>query len=300
MDVSIIIVNYNTVNLIINAVDSIIEKTEGINYEIIIVDNNSTDNAEIILKERYNDKVKFIASPDNLGFGRANNLGLEFAEGRNILFLNPDTILINNAIKILSDHLDMNVETGICGGNLYDIHLSPTYSYQRWYPSFFSELNEFSHGLLGFIRGGKNRYFNNSDEPLTVAYIVGADLMIKSQLLKKLGNFNSKFFMYYEETELCFRVKKSGYKIMCIPNAKIIHLEGGSFDKPAYSSKRMEMMLTGREIFFSICYSPNYKKIVNLSQLFQIRFMLLVSYLFNKNEINFWKTKYTLFKQISK
>lgn len=288
MDVSIIIVNYNTVNLIINAVDSIIEKTEGINYEIIIVDNNSTDNAEIILKERYNDKVKFIASPDNLGFGRANNLGLEFAEGRNILFLNPDTILINNAIKILSNYLDHNKNAGACGGNLYDEELKPTISYEMNFPSIYSELNLLSHGLLNKIRYGRNSIYNHKNKNRKVAYISGADLMIKKSILNKIGSFNPRFFMYYEETELCFRIKNTDHGIVSIPTAKIQHLEGKSFGELKINRKKLEMQKNSKLTFFELCHSKLYKNICYFLQWLTINSSLAISSFYKKETHQYW------------
>ena len=101
MDVSIIIVNYKTLSLIVNCIRSIIEKTDGISYEIIVVDNNSNDDFSKCLKDKFGNLVKCVPLQENIGFGRANNEGLKIATGRNIFYLNPDTLLINNAIKIL-------------------------------------------------------------------------------------------------------------------------------------------------------------------------------------------------------
>ena len=108
MDVSIIIINYNTISFLIDAVDSIFAKTEGIEYEIIVVDNNSNDNSKTIIMEKYGKKVIYLSLPENIGFGRANNEGAKIAKGRNLFFLNPDTLLLNNATKILSDYLVMD------------------------------------------------------------------------------------------------------------------------------------------------------------------------------------------------
>ena len=99
MDVSLIIINYNTSLLIKDLLKSIYEKTEDITYEIIVVDNNPTEQFSIYLKD-YLDKIIYLPLKENVGFGRANNEGLKVAKGRNIFFLNPDTLLVNNAIKI--------------------------------------------------------------------------------------------------------------------------------------------------------------------------------------------------------
>jgi len=105
MDVSIIIVNYKTFAYTKDAIASVFEKTEDVAYEVIVVDNNSPDGSGKEIQEYFNDKITFIQSPENLGFGRANNLGAKCSNGKYLFFLNPDTILLNNAPKILFDFL---------------------------------------------------------------------------------------------------------------------------------------------------------------------------------------------------
>ena len=120
VDVSIIIVNYKTVSLIKHAISSILHIVKDIEYEIIIVDNCSGDYLEEIKKEF---PLKLILLSENLGFGKANNEAAKKAKGRNLFFLNPDTYLINNAVKLLSDYLDAHENIGIVGGNLYTAHI---------------------------------------------------------------------------------------------------------------------------------------------------------------------------------
>lgn len=233
-DVSIIIVNYKTSDLIINCIKSLYEKTNDINYEIILVDNNSEPNFQKTISEGLSKvnipNIYFINLKENVGFGRANNKGLNIAKGRNIFFLNPDTLLINNAIKILSDFLDTHQQVGACGGNLVDGDHQPTHSYKRILPGLLWDINElFNNKLLELIFGKKNLYYNNKRRPLKVSYITGADLMVKREVLKQVGSFCPEFFMYYEETDLCARIKKGGWDIYNIPSARIIHLESKSF-----------------------------------------------------------------------
>lgn len=135
MDVSVIIVNYKTLQLLVQAIDSILDKTEDIVYEIIVVDNHSQDDSERVVHERYGNRVTYLLLAENVGFGRANNEGLRIARGRNILFLNPDTILVNNAVRILSDYLDSHPDTGAVGGNLYTADMQPNVSFNRVRPS---------------------------------------------------------------------------------------------------------------------------------------------------------------------
>lgn len=226
MDVSIIIVNYNTLSLTKSCIDSVFEKTEGIEFEVILVDNNSADGSRDLFSA--DSRIKYIYNDTNLGFGRANNLGLSYAVGRNILFLNSDTLLINNAIKILSDYLDSNINVGGCGGNLYYEDLTPNLSFVRHYPSLIWEINALFHGIPSRLLRYDNSMFNFSNEPCSVAYIWGADLMIRKSLLDRYGAFDNDFFMYFEETELCHRLTTKGYNIMSVPQAQIIHLNGKS------------------------------------------------------------------------
>lgn len=250
IDVSIVIVNYNTAALIRDCVASICAKTEDIQYEIIIVDNQSSTNDLSILEEistRYN--IRIVASTQNLGFGKACNLGVKISTGRNILFLNPDTLLINNAILILSNYLDLHPEVGGCGANLFDNNMNANHSFKRELPGFWSDFKQ----LLPFELGDKLCYginftFNNGDSPLEVAYITGADLMIRREVLQESGLFDKDFFMYYEDTELCSRIKRCGYKLMNIPSAQIIHLEGQSF--ASMSQSRAKRVFAGRSVYY--------------------------------------------------
>jgi GT2 family glycosyltransferase len=254
MDVSIIIVSYNTQALLKQCLISVFEKTQNVNFEVIVVDNASCDGSQQMLKDDF-PNVLLIESPENLGFGRANNEGIKIAKGRNILFLNSDTLLLNNAIKILSDYLDENESAGACGGNLYNEFMKPTLSYDMKFPSISQEFRIYK--LLNW----KNREFNTKKNTFEVAYITGADLMVKKSVLDKVGVFFNRFFMYYEDTELCFRIHKAGYKIISVPFAKIQHLEGKSFYSEL-DTKRIMYIIDGKKIFYSLYYSAQYTRIV--------------------------------------
>ena len=128
--ISIVYVNYKTASLVIDSIKSVKENTTGVDYEIIVVDNASGDYSLDLIRKQY----------DNLGFGKANNLALDQAKGDCILFLNPDTLLLNNALFELYSFLRSSDKIGACGGNLYDEDNKPTTSFSRKYPSFFWEL----------------------------------------------------------------------------------------------------------------------------------------------------------------
>jgi hypothetical protein len=240
MDVSIVIVNYNTRQLTAECLDSVFAKTNGLRFEVILVDNASRDgSAEQFAADP---RIVFIAGGGNLGFGRANNRGLQAARGRHILFLNSDTQLINNAVKILADFLDVTPRAGACGGNLLRPDLQPNLSLFRMFPAggewdfiFSSVYSRF------FLRG--NIAYNHTGRPLPVAFVSGADMMVRRAVLEETGGFDEDFFMYFEDAELAWRIRRRGYRIFSVPDARIIHLGGQSNDSrdfffPAYYQSR--------------------------------------------------------------
>lgn len=300
MDVSVIIVNYKTTALTVNAIKSIIEQTQGIEFEVIVVDNASQDYCKDKLIGIFHDKVKVLELPQNIGFGRANNEGVKIAQGRNIFFLNPDTILLNNAIQILSKYLDEHTFVGACGGNLYNEQLCPTHSLIRLFPSVLYELNILLGGLPLKLRYGKNYQFNHTIKPIEVAYVLGADLMVKHDIIKQIGGFDERFFMFFEETDLCFRIRKNNWKIMAISAAQIQHLESKSF-ADTINERRITYFETGRETFYTIHYSKKYHKIANqIYALTIISHQFLSKILFNDQGHTFWKLKKDIFKTTRK
>lgn len=294
MDISIIIVNYNTLELTKNTIDSVIEKTTGIKYEIILVDNASTDGSIEYFEKNYKDKIIFLKNKENLGFGRANNKGIEIAKGKFIFLLNSDTLLINDAIKILFDYMKLNSKVGVCGGNLYDIKLNPVHSYLEKIPSIKTEINYFFNILGKVLKKISKRRddFNYSKLVKEVGYITGADMMIRKSVLEKVGVFDEIFFMYSEEAELTYRIKQAGYKIMSVPMAQIIHLEGKS---TKFKDKKFRMYLESKYKYFYKVYGiESCKKFYFISQ---IGYFLRLFFSFNKdyyqmNKINKEEYKY--------
>ena len=129
MDVSIIIVNYNSIDLTIDCVNSIFQQTADVKFEIIIVDNASKNKEAERLQAEFENSVKMIEAKINLGFGKANNLGTKYAAGDYVFFLNPDTVLMNNAVKILWEEMKNNPDMGCTGGNLYTPERMPCPSF---------------------------------------------------------------------------------------------------------------------------------------------------------------------------
>ena len=294
LDVSIIIVNYNTLKLTQNCIQSIIDKTNGISYEIIIVDNASTDGSKEYFES--DSKIKYIYSEENLGFGRANNLGAQSAVGNKLFFLNPDTLLINNAIKILSDYLDVHPKTGGAGGNLYNKDLKPCLSFKRYLPGLFWELNNMTFATLEKIVFIGNQTFNNTNNVKSVGYITGADLMIPKRIFNDLGGFDSKFFLYFEETDLCCRIRELGLKIESVPASRIQHLEGESFKGGEINRNRIRHTEKGRYTYYHKHFNLCEQKILNGIYSFNLWFKSLI----HPNSYRRWYSKEQLiqFKDI--
>ena len=295
MDVSIIYVNYKTAQLIIDSICSVKQLTSGIEYEIIVVDNNSDDNSEELI-HAVAPEVTYIRSKENIGFGRANNLAASLAKGDYIFFLNPDTILQNNAISVLVTYLTNNPTVGACGGNLVDEELSPANSFARFFPSYFEEVLNIFYLNRATWSASRSKNYNHTTSPLSVASIVGADLMIPRKVLDSVGWFDPDFFMNFEETELCFRIKKAGYAIISLPSAQIIHLEG----KSSYiSASRLERFFHGQYIFFFKRYGIRGAK--RLNQIIQLKctFRWWCFYMLkNKTKQDYWNTKREVNKKV--
>lgn len=224
--VSVIIVNYNTKELTKNTIRSVINKTKGVDYEIIVADNNSQDDSVEELKNTFQNKITIIESKQNFGFGKANNLAIKQAKGKYVFLLNSDTKLINNTIKIFYDYMEQNEQVGLCCGNLYDEQDVPQESCDmHLYRN--TVLSYFLWRLFGICKHifykKKVMDFNYSNKVKTVAWCLGADMFIRKNVLEKTGLFDENIFMYYEDMDLCFRIRKNGYLIKSLPQAKIIH-----------------------------------------------------------------------------
>lgn len=235
MDVSIVIVNHNTRDLLSACIDSIYRNTFGCTFEIIVVDNASTDESETCIKEHY-PLVIWINTGANLGFGRANNRGVQSATGKYIFLLNSDTILCNDAISIFfiyaEEHSDEKI--GILGSWL----LNRAHHINASYGEFPSPKSEITY-LFGKLRSEKESISELVDR--NVDYIIGADMFLRKDLFLQYRGFDPNFFMYYEETDLQYRMAKAGYIRRIITGPQIIHLEGGSFGSNGLTLNRFMM-----------------------------------------------------------
>lgn len=258
MDVSIIIVNYNTCVLTAQCIDSIFEKTKDISFEVILVDNASTDNSHEYFKQ--DTRIRYIRSNVNIGFGKANNLGYKAATGKYIFLLNSDTILKNNAVKIFFNIAEKAQEFISCWGTLllnsdnqhiHSFGKFPTISNDLYCECIKVPL----HKLFG-LQLMNNRNENNIKKLKIVDYITGADLFIKNSVIEEYGLFDPIYFMYYEETDLQKRYKENGYHSQLVLGPEIIHLEGGSQTKKRKNLKRSILILQSKLYYLKKWNNP--------------------------------------------
>lgn len=274
MDVSVIIVNYNTLALTQQCVDSIFEKTSGLDFEVIIVDNGSTDGSKEAFS--HDSRIQYIYSEENLGFGRANNLGAAHAKGDYLFFLNSDTYLVNHAISLLWEemkHLNQeNAKVACAGCMLTDEQGEYVHSYARFPSKLQSLMGATIYPMLWKLHVISHMpTTSNDEEPLhpescfEVDYVTGADLMVRKAVADQLGLFDPDFFMYFEETEMQHRYGKAGYVSVICRKPKIVHLEGKSNRKTSpgrlTQAMRSEMLYfkkTSKAVFYSL-YAIIYK-----------------------------------------
>lgn len=257
-DVSIIIVNYNTTALTLACIESVLKFTKQNSIEIILVDNASSDKSIIKGIKKYTD-VKFIINKENIGFGKANNIGYLSATGRYIFLLNSDTLLVSDAIAEFWDYMerDENKQIGCCGASLINETGEKVISYGN-FPSVLEAVS--STGLFFLYKQYYKKHIHSgviiyTDKVLLVDYVTGADMFIRNSVLKLTGLFDPAFFMYFEDTELSFRILKQGFKSSILPFITIVHLCGGSQKSLDTLNLRKEKLFnTGRNIFFRKCY----------------------------------------------
>ncbi len=255
---SIIIVNFRTPELTREAASSALASGASSGMEIIIVDNLSGDNSVEYLADAFKDepRVRIIASDDNLGFAGGNNIGLKHVSGEIVLFLNPDTIVEPGALNHLMNTLLSDDDIGAVGGLLTNAEGSPVTSY-GFFPTPWSMIT--TSFLPGRFLGKARKALGvippeDETAPYEVDYICGADLMVRRSILDDTGGMDDGYFMYFEETDLCRRIRGKGFRILYEPRARIAHLEGGSFGSKLVK-RRMIFMKSSVRFFRKNGYS---------------------------------------------
>jgi len=232
MDISVIVVNFNTRDLLRNCLNSVYRNICDISYEIIVVDNASQDGSLRMLETEFS-QVTVIRNTRNLGFAAANNQAFDVMKGRYALLLNTDTIITEKSVFELLSFMEVHQETAIACGQLLNADGSKQNSIAK-FPSLLTLLLHTPTLEYLFPRQyPSKRYHHNC--PVEVDSGIGACLLIRKEALDKVGLFDESFFFFFEETDLSLRMKKAGWKIFYVPSAMIYHLQGQSVGKNLYS-----------------------------------------------------------------
>lgn len=236
--ISVIIINYNSSEFTINCIKSLMAlEQHSVSKEIIVIDNNSSpvDYNQLLdgLKEYQNIILK--RSIINTGFGGGNMLGAQYASGDYLLFLNNDVVLNNNAITMAYDFMQEHANVGVCTAQNYD-------EYGKFVPAF-----DHNKGLRKLIFGRRfietffpkqfpNRKTNHQN-PIEVNFINGAFMFFRKKAFEKVGGFDTNIFLYFEEMDICFRLKKNQFSSVLLPEASITHYQGASTGQNILISK---------------------------------------------------------------
>jgi N-acetylglucosaminyl-diphospho-decaprenol L-rhamnosyltransferase len=232
-DLSIIIVSFNTREILTDCIQSVIEYTKDLNYEIIVVENDSKDGSKERIKElsKKYPQVKLIDAKANIGFGRANNLGTKSAKGEYLLFLNSDTLVFDNAIKESLDHLKKIPKTGVYSCRLLNADKSvqasgghfPTLGNVFAWQLFIDDLP-----FVGRLIPSFHPQLSSYDRNRQMDWVTGAFMIIPKKVFDEAHGFDENIFMYTEEMELCYRLHQLGYQTIFQISPSIIHLGGAS------------------------------------------------------------------------
>ena len=225
IDLSIIIVSWNTKEYLRPCIESIFQMEARISAELIIVDNGSQDGSGSEVKKAF-PTLCLIENKRNMGFARAANQGLEKSSGRYILLLNPDTQVKKRTLEQVVSFMDFHPDAGVAGAQLLNRDGSKQNSIAN-FPSLATEL--FNKSLLRMLFPkkfpGKER---NYPEPIEVDSVIGACMIVRRKAMEQVGCLDEDYFLFFEETDWCYRMKKVGWKVYHVPQAEIYHYQGKS------------------------------------------------------------------------
>jgi len=225
IDLSIIVINWNTKEDLLHCLESIFKMGTGIQREVIVVDNGSRDGSGVEVKKAF-PTVHLIQNDRNIGFAKATNQGFKNSSGRYVLLLNPDTQVKHGAIEQLVSFMDTHLEAGVAGAQLLNSDGSKQNSIAN-FPSLATEL--FNKSLLRWLFPkrfpGKEKDY---PEPIEVDSVIGACMMVRQEAIEQVGLLDEDYFLFLEETDWCYRMKKEGWKIYHVPQAEIYHFQGKS------------------------------------------------------------------------
>ena len=265
MDLSIIIVNYRTYELTKQTINSVLETVNNISYEIIVVDNNSCDGSlEQLIKDfQTSSFIKFIKNTNNDGFAVANNIAFKKSEGDYVLLLNSDVIVNRETINESLNYIKTHENIGILGCKVVLPDGSLDKACRRSFPTFEVSFYRMSGLSKLFPNSPRFNQYNLSyldeDDMYPVDCVVGAFMLIDSKIMKRVGGLDESYFMYGEDIDLCYKVKKLGFDVFYYGKYSIIHYKGAS----GKNKRLLFEFYNSMEIFYDKHYKDEDSLIIN-------------------------------------
>lgn len=254
MDLSIIIVTWNSQAHLEKCLTSVYVNTQSLEFETIVVDNGSFDGSGEMIARRF-PQVKFIQSRTNVGFATANNLAYALSSGRALLFLNPDTELIGDALTTLFSVLRQKLNAGVVGARLLNSDGTVQTSCIQKFPSVVNQAIDANMLRMAFPRlrvWGTWPLLDKQPSPIPVDVISGACSMIRREVFEQVGLFSADYFMYSEDVDLCFKVRQTGFTNYYVDDATVVHHGGISTSKTNQSHFSAVIMKESLFKYFSL------------------------------------------------
>ncbi len=282
MDLSVIIVSYNTKDLLRQTIQSVIDTTHKIDYEIIVSDNDSSDGSPLMVEEEFKG-VRLIRTGANLGFSKGNNIAIKEAKGRYILLLNSDTVVKGNCLDKCLGYMDKHNDIGALGCKILLPSGDLDHACKRGFPT--------PEASLYYMLGMDKRYPANKkygayrashlgqDEVGELDALMGAFMILPRHVIDEVGDLDETFFMYGEDLDWCYRIKEAGYKIIYYPKAYIVHHKGASSKK-----KRVKTIYEFHRamiLFYNKHYRKKYNIMVTLAVYFGVGVRMIMTYILN-------------------
>jgi GT2 family glycosyltransferase len=276
MKLSIVIVSWNTKDLLEACLQSVYQYPLNEPFEVWVVDNHSKDDSVSMVRAQF-PQVELIASEDNLGFAGGNNRAIPYCQGEYVLLLNPDTEVKPEALNVLVAFMDSQPDAGAAGSRLLNddgtlqpsCHPMPTLSREFWRMFYLDKL--IPVGVYDMEKW-------DMEQPREVDVLMGASMLLRKEVLDRVGLLDEGYFMYSEEVDLCFRLQKAGWRLFWVPQSQVVHYWGQSAKQVL--AKMFLQLYRGKLRFFRKHYSGLtvflYKIVLGLAALFRLALMPLV------------------------
>lgn len=251
-DLSIIIVNWNTKDLVLRCLDSIAKSKPKLRYEVIVVDNGSTDGSVTALKKLQKSRhpklqVRLIENQENLGFAKANNQGIKKAEGKYVLLLNSDAQIKKGAIKKLVKFVEKKKDAGGVGPKFLNPDGSKQGSVFRL-PTIGRAVRQYWMGEKGFLE----KYVPKGKKPKEVEGLSMGCFLLTQNALKSVGKLDERYFMYFEDLDYCRRIERAGLKLYYLPSAEVVHYHGASGKSLATDAEQWRRLIPSSKIYHGL------------------------------------------------